>query len=92
MSVPKAQGSALDDVAAELVAREPIFHKPELGTTREAYLAQTAEDFWEVGASGRTYDRAGESRDSSSAERFPATNTGSSARRSVASSGQTRTL
>jgi hypothetical protein len=24
----------LDDVTAELVAREPIFHKPELGTTR----------------------------------------------------------
>ena len=49
--------SALDDVKAELVAREPIFHKPELGTTREAYLAQTAEDYWEVGASGHIYDR-----------------------------------
>jgi hypothetical protein len=45
------------DVEAELLAREPIFHQPELGTTREAYLAQTAADFWEVGASGRVYDR-----------------------------------
>jgi hypothetical protein len=58
MSVQKAGEPTLDDVRAELVAREPLFHKPELGTTREAYLAQTAEDFWEVGASGRTYDRA----------------------------------
>lgn len=46
-----------DDVTAELIAREPIFHRPAFGTTREAYLAQTAEDFWEVGASGRLYDR-----------------------------------
>ena len=59
MSAQKPQRTELDDVRAELVAREPIFHKPELGTTREAYLAQTAEDYWEVGASGRIYDRSG---------------------------------
>jgi hypothetical protein len=47
----------LEDVQAELVAREPIFHQPELGTTREAYLAQTAGDYWEVGASGQVYER-----------------------------------
>ena len=47
----------LEDVQAELVAREPIFHQPELGTTREAYLAQTAGDYWEVGASGQVYGR-----------------------------------
>jgi len=46
-------------VRAELVAREPIFHRPELGTSREEYLAQTAEDYWEVGASGRVYEREG---------------------------------
>lgn len=57
MSGQMGERSALDDVKAELVAREPIFHKPELGTTREAYLAQTAEDYWEVGASGHIYDR-----------------------------------
>jgi len=49
--------SVLGQVEAELVAREPIFHRPELGTAREDYLAQTAADFWEVGASGQVYDR-----------------------------------
>ncbi len=49
--------SSFGQVEAELVAREPIFHRPELGTTREDYLAQTAADFWEVGASGQVYDR-----------------------------------
>jgi hypothetical protein len=47
----------LRTVEAELLAREPIFHKPELGTTRADYTAQTANDYWEVGASGRVYDR-----------------------------------
>ncbi len=41
-----------------LKAREPIFHRPELGTSRADFEAQTAADFWEVGASGRRYDRA----------------------------------
>lgn len=54
-----SEPAASDAVRAELLAREPIFHKPEFGTTREAYIAQTAEDFWEVGASGRVYDRDG---------------------------------
>lgn len=44
-------------VQEELVAREPIFHRPEHGTTRSAFEAMTAEDFWEVGASGRRYSR-----------------------------------
>ena len=44
-------------VLAELRDREPIFHRPELGTTRADFEAQTAPDFWEVGASGQTYDR-----------------------------------
>ena len=46
-----------DERLAELLEREPIFHKPALGTSREDYLAQTDEDFWEVGASGQVYDR-----------------------------------
>jgi hypothetical protein len=46
------------DVLAELRAREPLFHRPELGTTRFAFEAQIAEDFWEVGASGCRYSRA----------------------------------
>jgi hypothetical protein len=44
-------------VQAELLAREPIFHRPAFGTARADLLAQTAEDFWEVGASGQAYDR-----------------------------------
>lgn len=49
----------LKAVEAELFAREPIFHQPEFGTGRADYAAQTAEDYWEVGASGRIYDREG---------------------------------
>jgi len=41
----------------ELRAREPIFHRPELGTTRADFEAQMATDFWEIGASGRCYGR-----------------------------------
>lgn len=47
----------LRGVLEELRAREPIFHRPELGTTRADFLGQTADDFWEVGASGRRYSR-----------------------------------
>lgn len=55
---PKRQTpAALLHIQRELVAREPIFHRPEHGTTREAFEAMTAEEFWEVGASGRRYDR-----------------------------------
>src|SRR5689334_10030253 len=42
------------EVLAELSAREPIFHRPELGTNFEQ---QTVSDFWEVGASGKVYQR-----------------------------------
>ena len=40
-----------------LRAREPIFHRPELGTSRAHFERMTDEAFWEVGASGRIYDR-----------------------------------
>ena len=43
---------------AELLAREPIFHHPELGAARADLEAMVDEDFWEVGASGRRYSRA----------------------------------
>lgn len=46
-------GAVLD----ELVAREPLFHRTERGTSRAAFEAMTADDFWEVGASGARYDR-----------------------------------
>jgi hypothetical protein len=48
----------LAEVLAELSGREPIFHRPELGTTRADFEKMTADDFWEVGASGRRYSRA----------------------------------
>ncbi len=49
---------ALLAIQDELIAREPLFHHPEHGTTREAFAAMTSEDFWETGASGRRYGRA----------------------------------
>lgn len=51
------QKSNLDAILAELSAREPLFHHRELGTSREDLLKMTADDFWEIGASGKAYDR-----------------------------------
>ncbi|NUP46229.1 MAG: DUF4440 domain-containing protein [Catenulispora sp.] len=45
-------------VLEELVRREPLFHRPELGTERADFEAMTVPDFWETGASGRRYSRA----------------------------------
>jgi len=47
----------VDAVFRVLSAREPIFHRPELGTTRSDFEAQTVSDYWEVGASGTVYWR-----------------------------------
>jgi hypothetical protein len=44
-------------VLEELIRREPIFHRPELGTTRADFENMMAPDFWEVGASGRRYSK-----------------------------------
>jgi hypothetical protein len=48
----------LAEILAELSRREPIFHRPEFGTTRADFEKMTNDDFWEVGASGRRYSRA----------------------------------
>ena len=48
----------LHPILEELRAREPLFHRPELGTSAADFDAQMAVDFMEVGASGRRYDRA----------------------------------
>lgn len=48
---------ALKAVLDELQQREPIFHRPELGTTRADIEGMLVSDFWEVGASGRRYSR-----------------------------------
>lgn len=45
------------DVLQELMRREPIFHRPEFGTTRRDFETMTDPAFWEVGASGRRYSR-----------------------------------
>jgi hypothetical protein len=47
----------LMNVLQELTAREPIFHRPEFGTTRSDFERMTEPAFWEVGASGRRYSR-----------------------------------
>jgi hypothetical protein len=47
----------LEPILAELSSREPIFHRPEFGTTRAGFESMMAEDFWETGASGRRYSR-----------------------------------
>ena len=46
-------------IFTELSAREPIFHRPEYGTTRADFDNLMVEDYWETGASGRRYSRAG---------------------------------
>jgi hypothetical protein len=47
----------LDEILEELKSREPIFHQAEYCSTREKLEQYTAKDFWEVGASGKVYDR-----------------------------------
>jgi hypothetical protein len=57
MEFSLATAPELQDVLAELSAREPIFHRPEFGTSRADFERMTAEDFWETGASGRRCSR-----------------------------------
>jgi len=47
----------LDAVLKELAAREPIFHRPEFGTTRAEFESMIAPEFREVGASGQEYSK-----------------------------------
>jgi hypothetical protein len=57
MELASTTDPKLLDVLAELRRREPIFHRPELGTTRADFESMTAADFWEIDASGRRYSR-----------------------------------
>jgi len=45
------------NITNELVRLERDFHQPPPGTSPASLEAATVEDFWEVGASGRCYDR-----------------------------------
>ena len=47
----------LTDILNELKQLEPIFHHPELGTTRQDFEKMMDDSFWEVGASGNRYSR-----------------------------------
>ena len=58
MIEPKRKVSPeLTEILQELSQREPIFHRPEFGTARTDFEGMMAEDFWEVGASGKRYSR-----------------------------------
>ena len=46
-----------DQVSKALAAREPLFHRPEFGTTRADFEAMMAPEFWEIGASGSRYSK-----------------------------------
>lgn len=50
--------SALLPVFEELRRLEPIFHTSEFGTTVADFARRMADDYFEVGASGRRYSRA----------------------------------
>ena len=49
---------ALLPVLKELRLREPIFHTQAFGMTAEERERVAAPEYWEVGASGRRYNRA----------------------------------
>jgi hypothetical protein len=49
--------SRLRPVLDALRQLEPVFHRPEHGTTREDFERMIDADFWEVGASGQRYSR-----------------------------------
>jgi hypothetical protein len=47
----------LRPVLKELMAREPLFHRPEIAKSRADFEQMTDATFWEIGASGRRYSR-----------------------------------
>ena len=47
----------LAEILRELTEREPIFHRLELGTSREDLERMTHPEFYEIGASGKIYTR-----------------------------------
>src|SRR6516162_6107894 len=52
-----ATAPELNEVLRELVAREPLFHRPQFGTTRKDFDKLMALEFWETTASGRRVSR-----------------------------------
>lgn len=48
----------LSTASLELKAREPLFHRPEFGTSRPDFERMMTDEFFEVGASGNRYSRS----------------------------------
>lgn len=48
----------LATILLELIDREPIFHRPQFGTTRADFERMMCGGFWETSASGRRFSRA----------------------------------
>ena len=57
MSFTPTTPSHLTEIRDKLAQLETIFHRREQGTSTAALEAMIDESFWEVGASGRRYDR-----------------------------------
>ncbi|MBS0582653.1 MAG: DUF4440 domain-containing protein [Proteobacteria bacterium] len=57
MEPKRATRTELQPILEELRSREPVFHRPEFGTSRADFAAMTDESFWETGASGKRYSR-----------------------------------
>lgn len=55
--MPRSLSARIWSALRELTQREPLFHRPDFGRTRAAFAGMTDPTFWEVGASGRRYDR-----------------------------------
>ena len=48
---------SIEQATEALAAREPIFHRPEFGTSRADFEAMVAPEFREIGASGNRYSK-----------------------------------
>lgn len=46
---------AARDAAAEILAREPLFHRPEIARDRAGFAGQMTRGFWEVTETGHVY-------------------------------------
>jgi hypothetical protein len=57
LSFVRETDASLLGILEELKSHEPIFHRPEFGTTRSGFERMMHPDFWEIGASGRRYSR-----------------------------------
>jgi hypothetical protein len=57
MEPTRSTDSRLLAIQQELASREPLFHNPSHGTSRETLESMVEGEFWEIGASGQRYSR-----------------------------------